>query len=60
MEKMSSTQDLVNRTVELGQAGEHENAFLLLDAAASRTDPKTQYFCCMDVGGAVPVELFRG
>ena len=44
---MRDIQDLVNCAQELTQAGEHEDAFLLLDAAACRGDPKAQYMAAL-------------
>jgi TPR repeat protein len=44
---MSELQDLVRRAEELLQAGENEDAFLLLEAAANRADPQAQYLASL-------------
>ena len=44
---MNDLQDLVIRADELTQAGEHEKAFLLLDAASDRGDAEAQYLSAL-------------
>ena len=44
---MNGAEELVKQAIELTKAGEHEDAFLILDAAASRGDPEAKYLAAL-------------